>query len=134
MFQLSTTLGRRNRFHIFLSLSVNIENELAKIYCVSRLQLQKFTSLKLHHVHNPWIVFFHQEKCLHQILVKFQFPFTEISHSPAGGYFALPLQCYLENSCIFYLSITRCGHNFHTFLQFDCELGFNLTLPKIKCP
>ena len=31
MFQLFTTMGRRNHFHIFVSLSVNSENELAKM-------------------------------------------------------------------------------------------------------
>ena len=68
MFQLSTTMGRRNHFHIFLSLSVNSEKELAKFYCVPRLYLQKkFTSLKFHHAHKPWIVFLHQEKCPCQI-------------------------------------------------------------------
>ena len=34
----------------------------------------------------------------------------------------------------FLLWITRYRNNFHTFLQFHCELGFILTLPKIKCP
>ena len=36
-------------------------------------------------------------------------------------------------SCIFYLSITSCRNNLHTFLRFQCELGFSLTVPKIKC-
>ena len=37
MFQLSTTIGRRNNFHIFVSLPMkSSENELTKIYCVPR--------------------------------------------------------------------------------------------------
>ena len=39
MFQLST-MGRRNHFLIFLSLAVNCETKLLKVYCVPRLQLQ----------------------------------------------------------------------------------------------
>ena len=35
MFQLAT-VGRRNHFHIFLSLTVNCENKLLKVYCVPR--------------------------------------------------------------------------------------------------
>ena len=36
MFQLAT-MGRINHFHIFLSLAVNCENKLLKLYCVPRL-------------------------------------------------------------------------------------------------
>ena len=36
MFQLAT-MGRRNHFHIFLSLTVNCENKLLKLYFVPRL-------------------------------------------------------------------------------------------------
>ena len=36
MFQLAT-MGRRNHFHIFLSLAVNCENKLLKVYCNPRL-------------------------------------------------------------------------------------------------
>ena len=38
MFQLCTTIGRRNNFHIFVSLPMkSSENELTKIYCVPRI-------------------------------------------------------------------------------------------------
>ena len=107
MFQLSTTMERRNHLHIFLSLSVNSENE------VPRLELQKFTSLKLHHSRKSWIVFLHQKICPDHIFTSLLL-FGKLLH-------------------FFNLSITRCKNNFHTFLQFDCELGFSLTLPEIKC-
>ena len=56
MFQLAN-MGRRNHFHIFLSLVVNCENKLLKVYCVPRLSLQKFTSLKFRLSHKLWIAF-----------------------------------------------------------------------------
>ena len=31
--------------------------------------MQKFTLLKFHYLHKPWIVFLHQKKCRHQILI-----------------------------------------------------------------
>ena len=52
-----STVGRRNHLHTFLSLVVNCENKLRKVYCVPRLYLQKFTSLKFRHPHRPWIAF-----------------------------------------------------------------------------
>ena len=67
MLQLSTR-RRRNHFCIFISLAVTCENKLLKVYFVPNLQLQKFTLLKFNHQHDPWIVFLHQEKCLHQIV------------------------------------------------------------------
>ena len=56
IFQLAT-MRRRNHFPIFLSLAVKCENKLLKVYCVSKLYLQKFTSLKYHHPHRPWKAF-----------------------------------------------------------------------------
>ena len=57
------TVRRRNLLAIFLCLTVNCENKLPKVYCVLRLRLKKFTSLKFHHSHKLSTAFSHQEKC-----------------------------------------------------------------------
>ena len=47
MFQLFTAMGRRNHFHIFLSLSVNRENELAKMLLFPEALIAKIYFIKI---------------------------------------------------------------------------------------
>ena len=91
------------------------------IYRMVFLALKTVYTVKI----TPWQIFTTRWKShlLYQL-----FPF------PLWGIFP-PTSLMLFGKLLhFYLSITRWRKNFYTFLQFHCELGFSLTLPKIKCP
>ena len=114
-------MRRGNHFPIFLSLAVKCENKLLKVYCVSKLYLQKFTSLKYHHPHRPWKAFlFLQVISFVDFTLKYKTKLQHAWFSLLKGWWGVPS---LVESLFIPLHQENCPHQIfipQTKQQFSC--------------